>query len=142
MPVPDLRTTLALLAFGALCGGPCSAQGLPGTASARFQALDVNQDGVLSKYEYDSDAAFDAMDDDQNNQLSAPELQAVLGPVEEGAPSAVERIRRADLDGDGELSDAELRRGLEFRFQWLDGDKDGNVDLAELKSGMGIPMVR
>ena len=43
--------------------------------------LDANSDGVLSKYEYDSEIAFETMDSDRNASLSAAELQAVLGPL-------------------------------------------------------------
>ena len=132
----------ALLAFSSVPAGICTAQELPDTASARFEALDVNHDGVLSKYEYDSDVVLAAMDSDNNSRISAAELQAFLGAEENGAPSASYRISVADVDDDGELSDAEIRRGMEFRFQYLDSNKDGNVDLAELKAGFGVPMVR
>ena len=44
--------------------------------------------------------------------------------------------------GDGQLSDEELRRGLGIRFTSLDSNKDGNVDLAELDAGFGVPVVR
>lgn len=142
MNVSVFRVSAVLLAFAAIPVGICVAQGLPATAEARFEALDANQDGVLSEYEYDSDAVFAALDYDHNGRISAAELQSLLGPEEDGAPSATYRISVADIDGDGELSDEELRRGIEFRFQWLDGNKDGNVDLPELKSGFGIPMVR
>jgi Ca2+-binding EF-hand superfamily protein len=110
---------------------------LPGGAQARFTFLDVNQDGVLSKYEYDSDVAFETMDRDHNHRLSAAELQAGLGAVEPGSASAADRIVIADLDADGELDDAELRRSTELRFGWLDRNGDGNLDLAEMQAGYG-----
>jgi len=111
---------------------------LPAGAQARFTFLDVNQDGVLSKYEYDSDVAFETMDRDHNHRLSAAELQAGLGAVEPGSASAADRIVIADLDADGELDDAELRRSTELRFGWLDRNSDGNLDLAEMTAGYGV----
>lgn len=81
------------------------------------------------------------MDTDGNGRISAAELQGILGPEEQGAVSAADRIVSSDLDKDGELSEDELRRSLQFRFQWLDKNDDGNVDMAEMKNGLGVPMV-
>ena len=141
MTATAFRVSALLLACASVSVGLCAAQSLPRTADQRFEALDVNEDGVVSKYEYDSDAAFAAMDDDHNSRISATELQALLGSEADGALSATHRISVADTNGDGELSDEELRRGLEFRFKWLDKNKDGNVDLAEMQSGFGVPML-
>ena len=137
------RLPLLLLGLGFLGSGNCDTLGttsstLPDSAEARFEFLDVNRDGVLSKYEYDSDVAFETTDRDQNQLLSAKELQAVLGPQERGATTAVERMIAADLDGDGELDDAELRRAMEMRFSWLDRDGDGGLNLEEMKAGFGV----
>jgi Ca2+-binding EF-hand superfamily protein len=111
---------------------------VPDQAEARFRLLDVNQDGVVSQYEYDSEVAFETMDSDHNASLSAAELQTMLGPMPNGEPSVADRIVPADLDGNGELDDAELRRATEMRFSWLDRNQDGNLDLAELRSGFGV----
>lgn len=111
---------------------------LPATANARFDFLDVNRDGMLSKYEYDSDVALETMDVDDDARLSAAELQDILGAIEQGVPSAADRIVVADLDGDGALDDAELRRALETKFSWLDRNSDGNLDLDEMKAGFGV----
>jgi len=133
-----LASALSLAVFAA---GACWAQGLPASATTRLQALDADHDGVLSRYEYDSEAALAMMDSDGNGEISAEELQAFLGPQDQGGASAAERIVGSDVDNNGELSDEELRRSLDFRFKWLDKNKDGNVDLAELSTGIGVPMI-
>ena len=138
MNLVTFRVSELFLVLAVACPGLCAAQGVPRTATERFEALDTNGDGALSKYEYRSDALFAALDDDHNNRISAEELQGLLGPQEDGALSAADRIAVADSNSDGELTDEELRRGLEFRFNWLDQNKDGSVDLPELKSGFGI----
>lgn len=133
---PRLAPLLLALAFA--LPGIAAAQELPDTAEARFKFLDANGDGVLSQYEYDSEAAFASMDVDHNARLSAAELQSVLGPPQDGVPTAADRILGADLDGNGELDDAELRRATEMRFSWLDRNSDGNLDLDEMQSGFGV----
>jgi len=132
------RIAALLLALGFALPAFSAEQTLPDAAEARFTFLDANSDGVLSKYEYDSDAAFETMDSDHNASLSAAELQAVLGPTQKGVPTAAARIVAADLDGNGELDDAEMRRATEMRFSWLDRNSDGNLDLGEMRSGFGV----
>jgi Ca2+-binding EF-hand superfamily protein len=131
--------SVLLLALGAVVAGTCAAQVLPPTASARFEALDTNRDGVVDKSEYESNSLFAKIDSNRNNRISAEELQSVLGPQEDGAASAADRIRVADGNDDGELTDEELRRAAEMRFSWLDRNSDGNLDLSEMKAGFGIP---
>ena len=57
-------------------------------------------------------------------------------------PSAADRIRNLDRNGDGEINDEEMRNAAEVRFQWLDKNQDGKLDLSELKSGFGVPLSR
>ncbi|UNK48713.1 hypothetical protein MNR01_13305 [Lysobacter sp. S4-A87] len=136
---------LSAIVLGVAVSGPglCDAPGtttqtLPDNAESRFQFLDANRDGVLSKYEYDSEVAFETADSDHNMLISAQELQEILGPPVQGVPTAADRLIVADLDSDGELDDGELRRALEMRFGWLDRNSDGNLDLDEMKSGFGV----
>lgn len=119
----------------------CAAQTLPDTAEGRFKALDTNHDGVVSRDEYESTAAFAAMDTDHNSRISPAELEKVIGPQQEGTPSASQRIGGVDINGDQELSDEEIRRALETRFQWLDSNQDGTLDLPEMKAGSGVPFI-
>ena len=130
----------ALSFTGALVACTCFAQSVPTTAEGRFSALDTNRDGAVSQDEYDSDATFLAIDSDGNNRITASEVEAVLGPQGAGMPSAADRIRVVDMNGDGELTDEELRRGEQTRFLWLDTNDDGSLDLSELKAGFGVPM--
>lgn len=113
--------------------------GFAQTADARFNRLDSNGDGKVDKREYNSDAAFSALDSDKNNRISVAELEQVLGAQGDGRYSAADRMRNIDRNQDGELTDEELRRGANSRFQWLDTNGDDTVDLAEFKSGFGIP---
>ena len=109
------------------------------SSEARFNRLDKNGDGKVDKREYNSDAAFSVLDRDKNNRISVAELEAVLGPQGDGRYSAADRMRNIDRNQDGELTDEELRRGANSRFMWLDTNDDEAVDLAEFKSGYGIP---
>lgn len=119
------------------------AQGrVPASATDRFAALDTNRDGSVSRDEYSADALFSLLDADHNYRITASELDAVLGPQQDGMPSAADRIRNLDRNGDGELNDEELRNAAEARFQWLDKNDDGKLDLSELKSGFGVPLGR
>ena len=136
MAVNVLRTTVLFLALAG-ASAICAAQVNLETAADRFEVLDSNRDGVVSKLEYNSDALFSAIDSDHNNRISAQELQAILGEQFAGMPSAQERILYADSNSDGEIDDEELRRGIEARFRELDANKDGNVDLPELTSRFG-----
>jgi hypothetical protein len=142
MAISVLRVPALLFALAVVPAGACNAQALPGTASERLTALDADGDGLLSRYEYDSDAALAAMDRDHDDRINPAELQAFLGREEDGAESASYRLSVVDQDGDGQLSDAELRRGLGIRFTSLDSNQDGNVDLVELEAGFGVPIVR
>ena len=132
------RAALLSIAAGLCLAGMASAQ----SADARFAELDTNRDGVVDKYEFDSNAAFSSMDADRNNRISAAEVEAMIGPQMDGMPSAADRIRGADENGDGELTEEELRRGAEYRFQWLDANRDDEVDISEMRAGFGIPSPR
>ena len=137
MTVSLLPVSALLLVLVSVPAGVCAAQSIPATASGRFEALDRNRDGIVSKYEYDSESAFTALDSDNNNRITAEELQVIFGPQRYGELSTTDRLRAADDNNDGELTDEELRRVVEMRFQGLDYNRDGSLDLDEMQSGFG-----
>ena len=139
MTTPIRCACFVLFVLGSMPLAASAAQELPTSATASFEALDTNRDGVVSKHEYDSDVTFSNIDSNEDYRISAAELESILGPQEDGTPSAADRIRTADRNQDGELDDEELRRAAEMRFQWLDTDHNSELSLAEMKSGFGIP---
>lgn len=107
-------------------------------AQRRFQALDADHDGLLSKYEYDSDVLMAAADANRDGLVSPEELEQALGPQAPGTKPMASRMIAADLDRDGQLNEDELRNAMELRFKWLDRNSDGNLDLEEMRAGFGV----
>ena len=135
----------AVVACALLAAAPCTTLAAPPlphySAEAHFKALDKNSDGLVSKSEYESNAAFAAMDTDRNNRISTAELNEAVGSQHEGMPSASQRMSGSDNNGNQELSHEEFRRTLETRFHWLDTNQDGKLDLPEMKAGFGVAFI-
>lgn len=117
--------------------GPSSATGEM-DAQQRFQALDADHDGLLSKYEYDSDVLMAVADANHDGLVSPQELEQALGPQAPATKSMASRMIAADIDRDGQLNEDELRNAMELRFKWLDRNADGNLDLEEMRAGYGV----
>lgn len=126
--------------FLLLASAPLAAQQIATTAAERFTRLDVNHDGGLSKYEVDAEVFIAGLDTDGDSQISAAELAPLLGPSVTEA-EALDRVRVADRNADDMLNAAELERGSEMRFKWMDANGDGNVDQQELTARFGVKMV-
>ncbi|KGQ18115.1 Calcium-binding EF-hand-containing protein [Lysobacter dokdonensis DS-58] len=112
---------------------------LPQNGEQRMAAMDRNGDGALSEDEYEDAMrrAFRDLDADRNNRVSPDELASASAPQQDGMVSPADRIRSADLNTDGELTEEELVRGAEQAFDRLDTSNDDALDLGELKSGGG-----
>ncbi len=113
-----------------------------------FRALDMNNDGKLSREEL-AKAAETLMKHDRNEDgaVSPEELAEALrstrpgpgpGSPPPGAPAAASpeivanMIRRADKNGDGKLSKDEAPEMMRGRFDEMDANKDGFLDREEL----------
>ncbi|MUV14717.1 EF-hand domain-containing protein [Noviluteimonas gilva] len=129
---------IAVLLF--LASAPLAAQQIATTAAERFTRLDVNHDGALSKYEVDAEVFIAGLDTDGDQMISPAELAPLLGPSVTEA-DALDRVRVADRNADDKLDAAELDRGSEMRFKWMDANGDGNVDQQELTARFGVKMV-
>ena len=136
---PHAGTTSGVAICACLCISSALAQHAAHGASESFAKLDTNRDGVLSQYEFDGDALVALMDTDRDRQLSMAEVDAGLGASPNGEVDAKDRLRLADVDNNGVLSDAEVRKGTISRFRLIDVNTDGNIDRDEFASSFGVP---
>ncbi len=84
---------------------------------AELKAIDTNNDGFLSKDEFNafSDYAFQEMDDDKNGTLGQAEAKPFLD---------IKQFQGVDRNGDSLISRAEYDAQMESDF--TSADKDGN----------------
>ncbi|MBK1699032.1 EF-hand domain-containing protein [Rhodovibrio salinarum] len=105
-------------------------------AQARFDQLDKNGDGALSPDEFDQARAAPAMqrsrpNDDRRAEFLFRRLDAnddeVLQAIE--VTSFADRVfARADANGDGQVSEAELQDMRPDRSSWRDGPRGSRFD--------------
>lgn len=108
-----------------------------------FKALDANADGALSAEEVAAaPAALKRLDRDGDGQITRREVMAAAAPAGRppapGPMPALERLKRLDRNGDGKLAQDELPPFLQNRFDKLDANADGFVDLEELKRAVEV----
>lgn len=140
-PARTTHATTSVAVCACLCIGSAIAQHAALDSSESFARLDTNHDGVLSQYEFDGDALVALMDTDRDRQLSMAEVDAGLGASPNGEVDAKDRLRLADVDNNGVLSDAEVRKGTISRFHLIDVNTDGNIDRDEFAASFGVPSV-
>jgi Ca2+-binding EF-hand superfamily protein len=113
---------------------------------AKFQMMDKNGDGKISKDEHEDAAEekFKRMDTNHDDKLTAAEMDAahekMMGKAGERAGgkarlSSSEKIKMIDTNHDGVVSEDEFEESSKMMFEKLDADKDGYVTKAELKAG-------
>ena len=96
----------------------------------KVKEADKDKDGKLSKEEVDENFRphFDKVDTDKSGYLEAPEIRrAVRGMM------IFMRLKKADKDGDNRLSKEEAPERMKARFDGIDKNSDGYLDLEELK---------
>jgi len=135
-----LSVAVAILVAGTAFAASAQNVPLAHSASERFDRLDVNHDGGLSKYEMDAEVVLHALDTDGDGLISPSELAPLFGPNTSDA-TALDRVRVADRTADDRLDADELDRATQKRFDWMDANKDGVIDQAELRDRFGVRMV-
>ncbi|MEO6807612.1 MAG: EF-hand domain-containing protein [Isosphaeraceae bacterium] len=135
------------------------AQGGLGLAGQRFQAMDTDGDGKVSKAEFKGpELLFKRLDADKDGFITTAEALNAFKPQEKPAapePAAsepkpraepkpandspkakraalLERLKAMDKDGDGTISKDEFK-GREALFDRLDTDKDGTLSKDEIR---------
>jgi len=110
--------------------------------ATEFQRMDGNNDGVVSSSEHEAYArkAFNAIDSNHDDNVTADELDAAEGKVSRHASGPTEissaaRIRRRDTNADGIISRSEQSDGARQKFIALDADNNGQLTEQEFASG-------
>lgn len=137
MKISPMLNALALAALTAatLSTGAVAQDGPP-RGPFPFEEMDANKDGKVTKDEMTAhrEARFTRADTDKDGKLSAAELAAAADEKakERSAKRASKMIERADKDGDGMLTMAEMTppRGDKM-FDRADTDGDGAISKAE-----------
>ncbi len=113
----------------------------------RFARLDANDDGELSPADREArrKAAFDRIDADDDGAISFEEFSNLREPREDlrghrraaglgmrpGRPDGMRMARAADIDRDGQVTQAEFASAALARFDRIDVDKDGTISESE-----------
>ena len=118
-----------------------------------FERLDSDHDGVIQKREIEAARrkAFERADANDDDYVTGQEIEALREEIAEqygrgGAPrgrapagmreAPADRVKAADADGDGRISETEFVSGADPLLQRFDGDGDGNITRAEMDEGV------
>ena len=75
------------------------------------------------------------MDADADGQITVGEMGAMPGANAAGSPSAADRMKAVDTDGDGVLTAQEHAAATDAAYKRLDSDGDGRLTLDEVRAG-------
>ena len=120
---------------------------------ARFNAMDTNHDGVVSKAELaaelqkELDTAkaqvtqrlrqqFTQLDTNKDGQLSFAEFSAVIGNVH-SVETPDQKLQQLDTNHDGKITAEEYRAPELAKFNKVDTNHDGVVTPAEIQAAAG-----
>lgn len=126
------RYVLTIIGIGLLLAVPTMGEGKRG---GRFERLDKNHDGVISRDEFPGkDKAFRRIDRNNDGTISMDELKAArAGHRKDGRGRLAKKLKAMDSNGDGKISRDEWK-GKPEKFQELDTNGDGFLTPDELRA--------
>ncbi len=133
---PPFKVTLGIAAAVLLAGtaGAIAAGGMGhgGPRGPMLRALDTNDDGRIERAEFDAPhkAALAEADANGNGMLELAEAETYMAARKRMRREAY--FKRLDSDGDGSLSEAEMRKISDRRFSRLDADGDGELTVGDI----------
>lgn len=132
------RTTLSVLLATAVVATVAGAAIAAPQAGATRPKIDVNNDGVIDRTEAAANprlaASFDQLDKNRDGKLDASERPHRGGHGHRGHGDGMDRIVKADTDGDGRISRTEAGslRFIGEKFADIDANRDGYIVRSEL----------
>lgn len=142
-----MKTSFTLALLFALSAGSALAQSHP-AADALFRTADVNNDGRISRVEFDAarEGLFARADADSDGRLTLSELRAMRP---DGAQRSqrrpgreqIQALRAIDANNDRVVSLSEFRTAGAQRFASVDKNRDGYVtrdELAGFAAALGL----
>lgn len=128
----NLRHVIAIVGIGLLLAVPAMGQR---KRDGKFQRLDKNHDGVISRDEFPGkDKAFARLDRNNDGVISLDELKAARAEHHKGGHARLgKKLKTMDTNGDGKISRDEWR-GKPEKFQELDTNGDGFLTPDELRA--------
>ncbi|MFY2824415.1 hypothetical protein [Ruegeria sp. MALMAid1280] len=110
-----------IIAAAVLLAGTASAENVAELHENELKAIDANNDGFLSRDEFDafSDYAFQEMDEDKNGSVGLQEAKPFLD---------IKQFQDADRDNDDFISRAEYDTQMNDDFLSADKNQNGQLD--------------
>ena len=132
------RTTLSVLLATAVAATVAGAAIAAPQAGATRQKIDLNNDGVIDRTEAAAHprlaASFDQLDKNRDGKLDASERPHHRKGGHGRHGGGMDRIVKADADGDGRISRTEAGslRFIGEKFAEIDSNRDGYIVRSEL----------
>lgn len=115
--------------------GPGMGHGPGGRAMALFDELDQNEDGALTREEIAATLGqkLETYDGDADKTLTLKEFEGLW--LEHTRSRMVDAFQFLDDDGDGKVTDAELKQPFERMARFADRNGDGKIDRDDMRRG-------
>lgn len=142
-----MKALSKLIVAGCLvCAAPlvqaCDAKYCGGCGGGYFKNMDTNNDGAISRKEFDAfhSQHFKDMDSNKDGKISQDEMEGLHGRMMGKGPMMFDqRFDETDINHDGALSKDEAEIGMPMifaHFDEYDANKDGKVSKDEVAASM------